>query len=193
MLMLRNGYNLTMIILVVPLMNGVPGTQIHTIIDIVSSSAPAFKDQICFKFYDTSIFSVLPSLDDIYKYQGISSFILDCNNQFTSSHFPYLKRCLNRVKRIPTIPASGSQACYHKYAHEIMQALGDELLSLRDIECYRHYFGDQLVIPKGHLINSKIMFDILCLTPMGPLNSLKLIELLVETNQISLIYTTLLQ
>jgi len=42
-----------------------------------------------------------------------------------------------------------------------MEALYDELLSLRNMECYRHYFGDALTIPKGRLINSKIICDII--------------------------------
>jgi hypothetical protein len=42
-----------------------------------------------------------------------------------------------------------------------MEALDDELLSLRQMECYRHYFSDTLTIPKGRLVNSKTIFDIL--------------------------------
>ena len=41
-----------------------------------------------------------------------------------------------------------------------MNALDDELLSLRQMEFYRHYFGDAITVPKGRLINSKIIFDI---------------------------------
>jgi len=41
-----------------------------------------------------------------------------------------------------------------------MAALDNELLSLRTMDFYRHYFGDTINIPKGRLINSKIIFDI---------------------------------
>ena len=40
-----------------------------------------------------------------------------------------------------------------------MEALDDELL-IHNMEYYRHYFGDSLTIPKGRIINSKIIFDI---------------------------------
>ena len=47
-----------------------------------------------------------------------------------------------------------------KYANEFTHAIDDELLSLRNIQCYRHYFGDQLAIPKGRRMNSKILYGI---------------------------------
>jgi len=45
------------------------------------------------------------------------------------------------------------QAHQHKYANEFMQALEEELLTLRNMECYRHYFGNYLAIPKCRLIH----------------------------------------
>ena len=65
-----------------------------------------------------------------------------------------------KSKAIPTIPLPVAQARQHQYATEFMNALDDELLSLRQMECYRHFFGDAITIPKGRLINSKIIFDI---------------------------------
>ena len=41
-----------------------------------------------------------------------------------------------------------------------MHALDDELLSFRNMECYRQYLQNPLAIPKGRLINSKIVIDI---------------------------------
>ena len=41
-------------------------TNQYAIVDIVTSSAPKFQSQICFKFYDMSIFPTPPSLDDLY-------------------------------------------------------------------------------------------------------------------------------
>ena len=41
-----------------------------------------------------------------------------------------------------------------------MAALDDELLSLRNMDCYRYYFGDTISIPKGRIIDLKIIFDI---------------------------------
>jgi hypothetical protein len=90
----------------------------YAIVDIVTSSAPQFQNQICFKFYDTSIFPSPPSLDDLYEYEEISSFLSDSNYQFMSKPFPYLKRRMNqakarKAKAIPTIPLSVSQARQH--------------------------------------------------------------------------------
>ena len=65
-----------------------------------------------------------------------------------------------KAKAIPTIPLSVAQAQQHQHATKFMNALDDELLSLRQMGCYRHYFGDALTIHKGRLINSKIIFDI---------------------------------
>ena len=65
-----------------------------------------------------------------------------------------------KAKAISTIPLSVAQAQQHHYANEFMEALDYELLSLRKIKCYRHYFGDAITIPKGRRINLKIIFDI---------------------------------
>ena len=35
-----------------------------------------------------------------------------------------------------------------------------DFLVLRTMNCYRHYFGNAINIPKGRLISSKIIFDI---------------------------------
>ena len=51
-----------------------------------------------------------------------------------------------KAKAIPTIPLSVAQARQHQYAKEFTEALDDELLSLRIMKCYRHYFGDALTI-----------------------------------------------
>ena len=94
------------------------------IVDTVTSSAPKFKDQICFEFYDTSIVSTTPTLDDLYDYEEISSFLSDPNYHFTSKSFRYLKRRMFQFKAChakanPTIP----QAQQHKYAVEFTEAL----------------------------------------------------------------------
>ena len=49
-------------------------TNQYAIVDIVTSSAPKFQNQIFFKFYDTSIFQTPPSFDDLYEYEKIPSF-----------------------------------------------------------------------------------------------------------------------
>ena len=172
-------------------------TNQYAIVDIVTSSAPKFQSQICFKFYDTSIFPSPPSLDDLYEYEEISSFLSDSTYQVLSKPFLYLKRRLNqfkacKAKALPNIPLSISQARQHAYATEFMAALDDELLSLRTMDCYRHYFGDASNIPKGRLINSKIIFDIVY-NPDGTFKSLKLVYLLevISYNKLTLI--TLLQ
>jgi hypothetical protein len=82
-----------------------------------------------------------------------------------SKPFPYLKRKMNqakacKTKAIPTIPLSVAQARQHQYATDFMEALDNELLTLRKMECHRHFFGDALTIPKGRLVNSRIVFDI---------------------------------
>jgi len=131
----------------------------------VSLSVPAFQDQICVQFYYMSIFLAPSSLDDLYEYEEIFSFLSDFNYQFTSSPFSYLNRFLNQIKiclskTIQTIPMYVSQARQHKFANGFIQAFDDELLCLRNMECYRHYVGNQLAILKGRLINSKTIFDI---------------------------------
>ena len=65
-----------------------------------------------------------------------------------------------KAKAIQTIPLSVAQARQHQYATEFMEALDNELLSLRKMESYRHYFGDVLTIAKGRLVNFKIIIDI---------------------------------
>jgi len=75
------------------------------------------------------------------------------NRQFTASPFPYRKRRLNpfktyQSKAIASISASVSQARQQKYAFEFMQALDDELLSLRSMECYRHSLEINLLFLK---------------------------------------------
>ena len=62
-----------------------------------------------------SIFPTPPSLDDLYEYEEISSFLPDSTYQFISKPFPYLKRRMNqakacKAKAIPTIPLSVAQA-----------------------------------------------------------------------------------
>ena len=71
----------------------------------------------------------------------ISSFLSDSSYQFLSKPFRYLKRRMKKfkackVKATPTKPLSVSQARQHQYAVEFMEALDDELLSLRNMECY---------------------------------------------------------
>ena len=96
-------------------------TNQYAIVDIVTSSAPKFQNQICFKFYDTSMLQTPLSLDDLYEYEEISSFLSDSNYQFVPQPFPYLKRRLNqfkasKAKALPNIPLSLSQARQHEYA-----------------------------------------------------------------------------
>jgi len=70
-------------------------TNRYAIVGIVRSSATEFNYQIYFKFYDTSIFSTPPSLDDLYEYVEFSPFLSDSNYQLTFKSFPYLKRQMN--------------------------------------------------------------------------------------------------
>jgi hypothetical protein len=49
-----------------------------------------------------------------------------------------------KTKAIPNITLSLSQALKHEYATEFMAALDDELLSVRTMDCYRHYFGEPI-------------------------------------------------
>jgi hypothetical protein len=64
----------------------------QSVVDVVTSSAPKCLNQICFKFYDTSIFQTPPSLHDLYEYEEDSYY------QFLSKPFLYIKRRMNQFK-----------------------------------------------------------------------------------------------
>jgi hypothetical protein len=135
------------------------------ITDICISSAPDFKELYTFKFYDTSIFSTPPSLDDLYEYEEIDSFLQDSNYRFDSSPYPYLRRRVNQLiaqKRlqIPTIPLSVDQAKAHEHAQGFLSALDEEISSLWTMSTWKDFSGDLKSIPPGRLIGSKILFDI---------------------------------
>ena len=136
----------------------------YEIVDIVTSSAPDNAAVITFKFFDTSTFSVPPSLDDLFEYEEIDQFLADKNYVFTSPVQSYLRRKAHQLKvqkekGIPSIPLSIDQALRHQYSAGFMAALDDEIDSLRTMETFRHFFGDVKSIPKGRLINSKVVFD----------------------------------
>ena len=135
------------------------------ITDICISSAPDFQDIYTFKFYDTSIFSAPPSLEDLFEYEEINSFLQDSNYRFDSSPYPYLRRRVNQLltqKRLhmPTIPLSVDQAKAHEHAEGFLSALDDEISSLWNMSTWKVFSGDIKSIPPGRLIGSKVIFDI---------------------------------
>jgi len=138
----------------------------YEIVDICTSSAPApYVPMVTYKYYDTSVFSSPPSNDDMYEYEGVDFLLADTQYEFTTKKIQFLQRRINQLKTkkkyvLPTIPLSVRQAREHKYAAGFMAALNDELSSLRTMSTFKEFTGDPATIPKGKLINSKIIFDI---------------------------------
>jgi hypothetical protein len=135
------------------------------IVDICKSSAPDFKTIYTYKFYDTSIFATPPSLADLYEYEHVETFNQDSNYRFDTKSYPYLRRRVNQLKAqkklgLPTIPLSVEQAQKHKYSHEFMTALDEEVSSLWGMSTWKAFGDDPKLIPSGRLIGSKIIFDI---------------------------------
>jgi len=137
----------------------------YEIVDICKSSSPEFKTIYTYKFFDTSIFATPPSLDDLYEYEHVETFLQDANYRFDTKSFPYLRRRMNQVKAqlklgMPTIPLSVEQAQVHQYSHEFMTALDEEVSSLWGMSTWKAFGDDPKSIPPGRLIGSKIIFDI---------------------------------
>jgi hypothetical protein len=138
----------------------------YEIVDICTSSAPApHMPMITYKYYDTSVFSAPPSNDDMYEYEGVDFLLAETQYEFTTKKIRYLQRRINQLKTrkqytVPTIPLSVKQARQHQYAAGFMAALNDELSSLKNMSTFKEFTGDPTTIPKGKLIHSKIIFDI---------------------------------
>ena len=115
--------------------------------------------------YERQYASSSPSLDDLYEYEEIESVLKDTQYEFTSPSYKYLKRRINQLKTrqthvVPSIPLSVQQARQHKHAAGFMLALDEELRSLSNMSTFKEFLGDPASIPKGKLIHSKIIFDI---------------------------------
>ena len=136
----------------------------YEIVDIVTSSASGYASVISFKFFDTSVFSAPPSLDDLFEYEEADQFLADKNYGFTSPAQSYVRRKISQLKvpkekALPKIPLSIDQALRHQYSAGFMAAFDDEIDSLRTMKTFWHFFGDVKSIPKGRLINSKAIFE----------------------------------
>ena len=162
---------------------------LHTpfeITDICKSSAPDFKEIYTFKFYDTSIFSTPPSLDDLYEYEEIDSFLQDSNYRFDSRSYPYLRRRVNQLiaqKRLkmPTIPLSVDQAKVHEHAKGFMSALDEEVSSLWNMSTWKNFL---VILSLSLLVALSVpkLYLTLFTIQMGRLRNLKLVLWRVETS-----------
>ena len=69
-------------------------------------------------------------------------------------------------------PMSISQALRHRYADQFMEAFASEISSLKDMNTFIAFLGDPKDIPKGSLLSSKAIFNIVY-NPAGSFKKFK--------------------
>ena len=112
----------------------------------------------------------MPTSPSDFEYEPIEQFCLDSNNILNNNNNPTrpparIQRMniltAKRAASISDMPMSISQALRHEYAEHFMAAFPDEINSLKDVKTFIEFFGKPSEIPKGSLLSSKAIFNII--------------------------------